>query len=984
MLGKIICSTFCVISLHINFFTDITYDALADRDIVIEALQTSEHNIEDTQPHQEEELIVSEYSVVNISECDVDTDQIKACFSDLQWAKAVAAKVGAVDENDILTTAMLHSVTELSGADIAPYITGVAGVNRQLPTIENLGLFPNLIRISNFNFSGQGLTSIGDIDAWVQGSYVTEMFALDFSNNQLTSIGDLGMLGTLTNMTDLYDLNFSNNQLTDVGDLGEWKTLTNLVSLHNIHFSNNQLTTIGDLGQWAQLFNLTDIARLSFENNQLTTIGDISQWKTMPNLSVISRLDFSNNQLSDIGNLGEWKTLNLVTLTRLDFSNNQLSDIGDLGEWQALTTLTELNRILFSNNQLTNIGDLGKWGALTNLIALDNIDFSNNQLSDIGNLNEWMNLSLVPLFFTLDFSDNQIGFVTIAEANIAKFNQVDFSRQQYQQEPIYLNKNGLIMGAASFVDANIHNAFNYPDGTKTSYTLIPTTENYRLGDVIGSGTTLSITGDYVEDITINIGQNKIFSYNIEQEKGTLITYSATIDCVFNWIDLSIIATDFAIPIQRAATSLQTNSQLIEKANAQVVFEDEHGNVATLAPTLDEAAFTTLKNAISNQSLGTYTISFAYTHLGFAVHKSISVELGPNNLPTMTTTEPIIVLDLQSDDVNTNMMLTENIYWQDVEDTNNLTVLLSEIEPNSLHINGAVDISVAGTYAVEYRITDSDGNLATLQRLYLVAPLAYDDEYVLYANDFTIVSDQIAQNEVDKKQQILTEGNVFAEKLSNQTRVEVEIFDLAGYAAIAGTYHIHVGVKEKTSVASHLLATVTASPLVSPPTIDTTDKDFLLEGENFTIQATELKETLKNNTLESVILRRSGASLKETTSGTDITSELNIKIIGALDISEESEQVEAPHEDDETTNPTSKPANTLPQENDNDTIIQHRIDVQHPTEKQNLFATIFGNEENKEVYLFAIILSVIMLISAVITVFNLNKSIKQMEEETISE
>lgn len=281
------------------------------------------------------QLTVSGYTVGGVIE--------EVVFTDAAAEAAIRAAAGA-DENDILFTDQLWTVTDLtvpaeaqSYEDLKylPYLTSLAV---ESGSTGDLSILNELTRLQSLTLSGLRLTE-EDMSLIAAHTCLT---SLSLSGCSLSSISALEPLQKLTY------LDLSGNTLRNIS------VISGMTGLKELYLSNNVVTGLESLA------GLSALERLDISYNSVSTL------EPLKDLANLLEVNASHNQISSTAGLP-----GLTKLETLDLSHNNLTDISALASLEALTELR------CSNNALTTIAGFER------LLKLRILDISYNQVAEL-------------------------------------------------------------------------------------------------------------------------------------------------------------------------------------------------------------------------------------------------------------------------------------------------------------------------------------------------------------------------------------------------------------------------------------------------------------------------------------------------------------------------------------------------------------------------------------------------------------------------
>ncbi len=234
--------------------------------------------------------------------------------------------------------------------------------------------------------------------------------------------------------------------------------------------------------------------------------------------------------------------------------------------------------------------------------------------------------------------------------------------------------------------------------------------------------------------------------------------------------------------------------VISPSSATVTYVSNNTGVATVSPT----------GVITGVAVGTTTIRItAINPEGVETFVDITV--------TVTNTPPVLTVP-----GFTHIVLggtfdpTTGVSATDVED-GNLT--------GSIVRTGSVNTSVAGLYALDYSVTDSNGNTVTKKQVVLVNDGSYSvgNNFVIRATSFSKLISQVNTSDAAIK----TDANiqVFSKATGALTSENVTFSSKGGYTNTVGVYTISMFVTSDPTTVRSITATVSAgnAPTIVAPT-----------------------------------------------------------------------------------------------------------------------------------------------------------------------
>lgn len=621
--------------------------------------------------------------------------------------------------------------------------------------IEYLTLGEGLLTIGHYAFDSNKISvleipdslvsvdyqafSNNDIESLLIGNGLTTIGSSAFSNNKLTSLSLAS-----TNVTSIGNGAFSSNELSSVyvGTVG-----TVLTSIGSSAFSRNRITFlyipdgIVNIGSHAFSENRINNLRLpdslinigtgAFQNNMLTSVH-------LPkNLEIIEWVAFQNNQISRLKIPDSVKSIG-----QRAFYNNQLINITIPAE------LDFIGSAAFQNNKISNIKFLG------NVIS-----------GGFHSVQDFDFLTLVTYCSENEgwYKGDLYGIPNIAEdceATVFEFIQVD---NEIEITGCALNCSGDLVipellhgipvtsigyGAFSGYDPNTNSSVGkftsliIPEGIKSigewaffSNQLSSVTIPSSVSDLpLGVFQTNSLTNITIPDSVTTIGpqafyQNQLTSLAIPVSI-TSIGYQAFISNPLKVVHFLGDRPVFEIAQWSTTPLLFDNSKIVYCSNGSGWPGEDHRGVTPeinnncYSPfiyldgetniTLNQNDIFTYPNAIASDAVdgllevvstgevdtstsGEYWLSYsAENSSGYTSTTDLLVEI-------LDVTPPVILID-----GNLNIIVTRNEVFTFPYATANDNV----DGPLEVKINGEVDTSIIGEYAILYSATDSYGNAVT--------------------------------------------------------------------------------------------------------------------------------------------------------------------------------------------------------------------------------------------------------------------------------
>ncbi len=322
-------------------------------------------------------------------------------------------------------------------------------------------------------------------------------------------------------------------------------------------------------------------------------------------------------------------------------------------------------------------------------------------------------------------------------------------------------------------------------------TVDPRLVTISLGDVVDplEGVTstdvedgpLTVTVDNVLDTTATGVQ--VMTYRATDSDGNTVINTRTY-VVTSADESVIIGTEYVI----FASDFTRRVGLVDTSSSAII-EAARGRAYKIADgSLSETTVITTNGYTAVP--GVYEITLAPTaELDTKITVSATVVTG--NLPVINITPTVMRVNI-ADTVDPLVGVTST----DVED-GVLEVTASE----------AVDTTTSGIQIITYTAEDSDGNIVTGNRTYVIAsplePVVIGTEYVIFATPFTR-----RVFEVDTTAEaIMTAANARAYRLQDGSAAAVEVSETGGYEALIGTYNITLEVVQEPETTVTIIATV---------------------------------------------------------------------------------------------------------------------------------------------------------------------------------
>lgn len=255
-------------------------------------------------------------------------------------------------------------------------------------------------------------------DSWMPDENLQKIIGDQLSNSDFTQ----------ADMANLTSLSITDAEITDFAGISYAKNLTNLSVVNTDLSSTKHLTEIGTLNKLQTLTaindNLSDVSYL--QSNQLTSLAQVdisnNSFTSMDSfegleLPALKEINLSNNQIENVNGITK---INVPVIERIDISNNKISDASPLLSTDAINSAKEINA---ANNLFTSLNSVTG----INLPSLEKINISHNQLNDISILQN----AYVPLLNEIDASYNQISDISsIANSSITSLTTLNASHNQ--------------------------------------------------------------------------------------------------------------------------------------------------------------------------------------------------------------------------------------------------------------------------------------------------------------------------------------------------------------------------------------------------------------------------------------------------------------------------------------------------------------------------------------------------------------------------
>jgi hypothetical protein len=315
----------------------------------------------------------------------------------------------------------------------------------------------------------------------------------------------------------------------------------------------------------------------------------------------------------------------------------------------------------------------------------------------------------------------------------------------------------------------------------------------------------NITANVTHDYTVVPGVDGAYkvTYGVADSDGNLVT-KAGIVLVGDWKDgrdYAIIAHDFSKDVGQVTG---TNAEMIGSAMAEAVCinpaNPDFGKSGTVTVASD--------GGYSSRTVGSFRITFA-TSEDSTARTTITATVG-GGMPTLTVPP---FKQVSSGAVFAGSEYMSGVSATDAED--------GDITTNVSH-TGTVNTSTEGYYAVDYQVTDSDGNTAHATTIVLVGAWTVKSGYAINAYDFSKRVSQVLGTEPEMRGAARVQA-VCVEQSdpSFGKAVPVSVTNDGGYPSKqAGIYQISFGVQADLSVAKTIKATVTRgrAPILAVPPV----------------------------------------------------------------------------------------------------------------------------------------------------------------------
>ena len=272
----------------------------------------------------------------------------------------------------------------------------------------------------------------------------------------------------------------------------------------------------------------------------------------------------------------------------------------------------------------------------------------------------------------------------------------------------------------------------------------------------------------------------VIGFDVSEEPSTATT------AVANVVDGGVVGPSYAIEahdvtMRVAEVAGRTPLQLVgAKAwNSQTASDETSNLIYTSSPAfaLSEGTYTITMSIGSGATLQTLT-------------KTITLQAG--GAPSLTINPPQVLVPLGG-----SVSLMDGVTSNDPEE-GNIT--------GRITTSGSVDTTTQGVYHITYSVTDNDLNTATGVRTYIVGnnPVV-GATHVLFAENFTVHVDAV---DVDPDN-IKSEANAHAYKLSTGVETAVSVISTGGYQAVVGPYTVQFAVTDELTTTKAVIASVYA-------------------------------------------------------------------------------------------------------------------------------------------------------------------------------
>ncbi|MDR0596605.1 MAG: DUF5011 domain-containing protein, partial [Clostridiales Family XIII bacterium] len=324
------------------------------------------------------------------------------------------------------------------------------------------------------------------------------------------------------------------------------------------------------------------------------------------------------------------------------------------------------------------------------------------------------------------------------------------------------------------------------DSTNPSYMSGVSASDVEDGDITSSITYGNVVASAVDGAYTVV-------YEVSDSDRNLVTKPGIV-LVGPWImgtTYAVRAYDFAKTLGQVTG---TDAEMISSARAEAICIDQS------SPSYGAAGTVTIVDdgGYPSKALGSFDITFGVAE-DSAAQKQITATVGTGDMPMLTV--PAFK------QVNAGTQFGEAQYMNGVSASDKED---GDITVDIKHDTNAVNTAVEGYYAVNYWVTDSDGNTATAQTIVLVGPWAVKNGYAIRAYSFAKRIGQVLGTQSDmvssaKVQAVcVTLGNPNYGKA-----VAVSVTNDGNYPIRrVGSYQITFGVSADLGATKTVTATVT--------------------------------------------------------------------------------------------------------------------------------------------------------------------------------
>ena len=278
-----------------------------------------------------------------------------------------------------------NSITDQAADTIATFLsrnTGLEELDLSHNNLQSEGTIKiakaNLMNLTNFNISHNGITNTAANDIAVFMCRNTKLQVLDFSCNDLHESGCRIIFEVLQNISMLTSLNISNcsvsNKLSTL--------LLHNTNLQKLNLSHNHLSTSDIVKIFKGMKNISNLKRIDISHNMITDKATNSIATVLSQNNNLQKLNISFNCLGSKGCIKVFNGMkNILNLRKLDISYNKVDSEATDNLVVVLSQNTKLEELDISFNDVQTLGAIKIFKSIKQTLTLTKVNIAHNMIN---------------------------------------------------------------------------------------------------------------------------------------------------------------------------------------------------------------------------------------------------------------------------------------------------------------------------------------------------------------------------------------------------------------------------------------------------------------------------------------------------------------------------------------------------------------------------------------------------------------------------